>query len=295
MPHGPAALAPSGLALLPAVTPPPFEAVGRCVSATTQTSRPAQSACSKRLEACASARCNCHRRPSSASPKYTSPCAPPPPPGLSAPHLSTVASCLLVSRFSAVIAVSLSRTLLASIRHHGCRRKVCGDANRPKRHAEAQAGAGRQGKFCGIANLSAHTQCQRNFGRLAMFGFASTLICSWEVILVSLGLSLGNGGTAGLFWTYLITIVGLIFVYVSLAELGSMIPTSGGQYFWVAVLAPPKYRNYLSYITGKTLQNFADELTCRRMAHDNLVADQYCWLVIHCGHHHSVAHTAQQL
>ena len=28
------------------------------------------------------------------------------------------------------------------------------------------------------------------------------------------------------------------------------IPTSGGQYFWVAVLAPKKYRRYLSYITG---------------------------------------------
>jgi amino acid transporter len=28
------------------------------------------------------------------------------------------------------------------------------------------------------------------------------------------------------------------------------IPTSGGQYYWVAVLAPRAYRRYLSYITG---------------------------------------------
>jgi hypothetical protein len=54
------------------------------------------------------------------------------------------------------------------------------------------------------------------------------------------------------------------FVYASIAELGSMsvrnacasssnpsrLPTSGGQYYWVAVLAPRPARRYLSYITG---------------------------------------------
>jgi Amino acid permease len=35
----------------------------------------------------------------------------------------------------------------------------------------------------------------------------------------------------------------------------SRIPTSGGQYFWVAVLAPQRYRRYLSYITGKVFSS----------------------------------------
>jgi hypothetical protein len=34
--------------------------------------------------------------------------------------------------------------------------------------------------------------------------------------------SLGNGGTAGLFWSYLIVATGLGFVYASIAEMGSM-------------------------------------------------------------------------
>jgi hypothetical protein len=83
-----------------------------------------------------------------------------------------------------------------------------------------------------------------------MFGFNTTLLCTWEVIVVyvnklpalylffrhsnddvlialfyscsSLGLSLPNGGTAGLFWSYIVTIIGLTLVYSSLAELGSM-------------------------------------------------------------------------
>jgi hypothetical protein len=38
----------------------------------------------------------------------------------------------------------------------------------------------------------------------------------------TLGVALPNGGTAGLFWNYVIAAVGLGFVYASIAELGSM-------------------------------------------------------------------------
>jgi hypothetical protein len=38
----------------------------------------------------------------------------------------------------------------------------------------------------------------------------------------TIGISLSNGGTAGLFWNYIIASVGLGFVYASIAELGSM-------------------------------------------------------------------------
>jgi hypothetical protein len=55
-----------------------------------------------------------------------------------------------------------------------------------------------------------------------MFGFASTLLCSWETMSATIGVSLSNGGTAGLFWNYVIVAVGLGFVYASIAELGSM-------------------------------------------------------------------------
>jgi amino acid permease len=38
----------------------------------------------------------------------------------------------------------------------------------------------------------------------------------------TLSLSLSNGGTAGLFWNYVIASVGFGFVYASIAELSSM-------------------------------------------------------------------------
>lgn len=38
----------------------------------------------------------------------------------------------------------------------------------------------------------------------------------------ALSLSLPNGGTAGLFWNYIIVVVGFGLVYASIAELGSV-------------------------------------------------------------------------
>jgi hypothetical protein len=72
-----------------------------------------------------------------------------------------------------------------------------------------------------------------------MFGFALNLLATWEAMVVyvpspttlkklltpfssTIGISLSNGGTAGLFWNYIIAAVGLGFVYASIAELGSM-------------------------------------------------------------------------
>lgn len=59
-----------------------------------------------------------------------------------------------------------------------------------------------------------------------------------------------DGGTAGLFWSYIWTFVGMTFVNVSLAEMASMAPTSGGQYHWVSEFAPPSAQQYLSHLTG---------------------------------------------
>jgi hypothetical protein len=95
-----------------------------------------------------------------------------------------------------------------------------------------------------LAGPSVLTAPQRNFGNLAMFGFASTLLCTWETMAMyvpspttlkkepsgrlltpfsrTIGVALPNGGTAGLFWNYIIAAVGLGFVYASIAELGSM-------------------------------------------------------------------------
>lgn len=48
----------------------------------------------------------------------------------------------------------------------------------------------------------------------------------------------------------IISFIGTVAIAVSLAELASIFPTAGGQYHWVAALAPPTYRKTASWVTG---------------------------------------------
>ena len=59
-----------------------------------------------------------------------------------------------------------------------------------------------------------------------------------------------NGGPAGIIYSFLIVWLGNISVFTTLSELVSMAPTAGGQYHWVAMLAPRSYAKGLSYVTG---------------------------------------------
>ena len=48
----------------------------------------------------------------------------------------------------------------------------------------------------------------------------------------------------------ILAFLGTVAVAVSLAEIASAYPTAGGQYHWVAALAPQKYRHAASWFTG---------------------------------------------
>ncbi|KAJ5676342.1 hypothetical protein N7536_012514 [Penicillium majusculum] len=80
--------------------------------------------------------------------------------------------------------------------------------------------------------------------------FSAVLQATWEFILISNTQGLENGGLAGVFWSYMWTFVGFGFIIVSLAEMASMAPTSGGQYHWVSEFSSPRYQKFLSYTTG---------------------------------------------
>lgn len=41
-----------------------------------------------------------------------------------------------------------------------------------------------------------------------------------------------------------------ILVAIAMAEIVSAIPTSGGPYFWAALLAPPRWSPFAAWLTG---------------------------------------------
>ncbi|CAJ2509237.1 Uu.00g142630.m01.CDS01 [Anthostomella pinea] len=91
---------------------------------------------------------------------------------------------------------------------------------------------------------------KRRFGMISTLGLSTTLMLTWEGVLVYFGFGLANGGSAGLVTSFILSWFGFLAVMVPLAELASMAPTSSGQYHWVFMLAPHRTRNILSYLTG---------------------------------------------
>ncbi|EEQ27532.1 conserved hypothetical protein [Microsporum canis CBS 113480] len=93
-------------------------------------------------------------------------------------------------------------------------------------------------------------ELNRNFRFVSVLGFAAVLMCTWEVVMIASATGLLNGGLSGMIYTYIGGLFGFSFVILSMAEMASMAPTSGGQYHWVSEFAPASSQKFLSYVTG---------------------------------------------
>ncbi|EZF28580.1 amino-acid permease [Trichophyton mentagrophytes] len=101
-----------------------------------------------------------------------------------------------------------------------------------------------------MSRLGKSQQFNRNFRFLSTLGFTCTLMATWESVLLTSTLALVNGGKGGMVYMYIATFIGFFCSVISMAEIASISPTSGGQYHWVSEFASPKYQKFLSYITG---------------------------------------------
>ncbi|KAI7848160.1 amino acid/polyamine transporter I [Circinella umbellata] len=64
------------------------------------------------------------------------------------------------------------------------------------------------------------------------------------------GDAMNDAGSLGVIWGWFITGTFTMIVAMSLAEICSAYPTTGGLYFWVSRLAPPKYMPLACWLTG---------------------------------------------
>ncbi|KAI0883455.1 amino acid/polyamine transporter I [Annulohypoxylon maeteangense] len=102
----------------------------------------------------------------------------------------------------------------------------------------------------GLARLGKSQVLKRRFGFLSIFGFSCCILATWETALALFTEAFENGGPAALAWGFPIAWLCSMSVYLCLAEMASIAPISGGQYFWVAILAPRKYKRFCGYLTG---------------------------------------------
>ncbi|KAI1409005.1 putative GABA transporter [Hypoxylon sp. FL1857] len=101
-----------------------------------------------------------------------------------------------------------------------------------------------------LRQLGKRPLLNRNFGFMSILGLACSALCSWEGILVTSVPALSLGGPAAVTWAFVIGWIGTISVTATMAELASAAPTAGGQYHWVAMIAPESCAAFLTYVVA---------------------------------------------
>ncbi|KAJ4987854.1 amino acid permease [Stagonosporopsis vannaccii] len=101
-----------------------------------------------------------------------------------------------------------------------------------------------------LARVGKEQVLKRRFGLVSMTGLSCGLMCTWESLLVIFLTGFQNGGPAGLIYGFIVIWLGNFSVFICIGELASAVPTAGGQYHWVSLLAPRSNKRFFSYITG---------------------------------------------
>ncbi|KOS40471.1 hypothetical protein ACN38_g8651 [Penicillium nordicum] len=93
-------------------------------------------------------------------------------------------------------------------------------------------------------------QMEREFSLIQLVGSAYTLTNSWLGVAGAFTMGITAAGSAGIIYGLILMFILNLFVGISLSELVSAMPNSGGQYYWAMRLAPRKYARSFAYITG---------------------------------------------
>ena len=101
-----------------------------------------------------------------------------------------------------------------------------------------------------LAQMGYQQDLKRNFSVWSVLGIGFSLTNSWWGISAALVTGINSGGPVLIIYGLILMCLISICVGISLSELASAFPNAGGQYFWANELAPRKYANFASYLTG---------------------------------------------
>ncbi|QKD61111.1 hypothetical protein BFJ63_vAg15772 [Fusarium oxysporum f. sp. narcissi] len=93
-------------------------------------------------------------------------------------------------------------------------------------------------------------QMRRDISTLQLIGVAFMVTASWLGVLGGFTTGVVVGGSVCLIYGLIIVGVFSTFFAITLGELASAMPTAGGQYYWVSVLAPKKLSRPSAFFTG---------------------------------------------
>lgn len=101
-----------------------------------------------------------------------------------------------------------------------------------------------------LAQFGYKQELRRDWGLAHNFGVSFSIISVITGIttLFNYGLNTGGPGVMSVGW--ILVSFFTMLVAIAMAEIVSAIPTSGGPYFWAAMLAPPHWSPFAAWLTG---------------------------------------------
>jgi choline transport protein len=101
-----------------------------------------------------------------------------------------------------------------------------------------------------LAEMGYTQEMQRNFSVWSVLGVGFSLTNSWFGVSAALVTGINSGGPMLIIYGIILVALVSTGVGITLSELASAMPNAGGQYFWANELAPKRWANIASYLTG---------------------------------------------
>ncbi|KAL8938718.1 MAG: hypothetical protein Q9211_003076 [Gyalolechia sp. 1 TL-2023] len=131
-----------------------------------------------------------------------------------------------------------------------------------------------------LAEMGYKQDLRRNYTVLSVLGVGFSLTNSWWGIAAALITGIKSGGPVLIVYGIILLTLVSTCVGITLSELASAYPNAGGQYFWASELAPKRYANFASYLTG-WLAWAGSIFTSASVALGTAVAAVGCWQLAH--------------
>ncbi|GAB1312824.1 polyamine transporter tpo5 [Madurella fahalii] len=101
-----------------------------------------------------------------------------------------------------------------------------------------------------LAQFGYKQELKRDWGLAHNFGVSFSIISVITGITTLFSYGLNTGGPAVMSVGWILVSFFTLLVAIAMAEIVSAIPTSGGPYFWSAMLAPPQWSPFAAWLTG---------------------------------------------
>ncbi|KAI7911165.1 hypothetical protein M9X92_010679 [Pyricularia oryzae] len=103
-----------------------------------------------------------------------------------------------------------------------------------------------------FGSITEQTRTRRLFEEKHLLALNITMYGSWYVVGSNIYFAMLNGGPMGWLFSYIIVAAGVLCQAASFAEISSIKPVAGAQYYWTYEFAPPPLKLFLTWIQGWT-------------------------------------------